>query len=62
MTHDLEEAIALSIEWLLCRRGPRRISLVTGAFPSNGRGYEVKLDPVFHELHRDIWHKLNRRC
>ena len=19
---------------------------------------EVKLDPLFHELHRDIWHKL----
>ena len=28
---------------------------MAGAMPEIG---EVKLDPAFHELHREIWHKL----
>src|SRR5471032_1471981 len=49
VTHDLEEAIALSArimgEWRVPLARPRDIS-------------EVKLDPAFHALHREIWQML----
>jgi NitT/TauT family transport system ATP-binding protein len=60
VTHDLEEAIALSDRVVIMSAGPAariigdwRVSLARPRDTS-----EVKLDPVFHELHRDIWHKL----
>ena len=60
VTHDLEEAIALSDRVVIMSAGPAahiigdwRVPLARPRDTS-----EVKLDPVFHELHRDIWHKL----
>jgi len=60
VTHDLEEAIALSDRVVIMSAGPAahiigdwRVSLARPRDIS-----EVKLDPKFHELHREIWHKL----
>src|SRR5262249_28359847 len=60
VTHDLEEAIALSDRVVIMSAGPAariigdwRVPLARPRDTS-----EVKLDPKFHELHRDIWHKL----
>ena len=60
VTHDLEEAIALSDRVVVMSAGPAariigdwRVSL---ARPRDIA--EVKLDPEFHRLHRDIWQTL----
>ena len=60
VTHDLEEAIALSDRVVIMSAGPAAriignwsVKLVRPRDIS-----EVKLDPAFHELHRDIWHML----
>jgi len=60
VTHDLEEAIALSDRVVIMSAGPAariigdwRVPLARPRDTS-----EVKLMPAFHELHREIWHKL----
>ncbi len=60
VTHDLEEAIALSDRVVIMSAGPAariigdwRVKLARPRDIS-----EVKLDPAFHELHREIWHLL----
>ncbi len=60
VTHDLEEAIALSDRVVIMSAGPAariigdwRVPLARPRDTS-----EVRLDPVFHALHREIWHKL----
>jgi len=60
VTHDLEEAIALSDRVVIMSAGPAariigdwRVALARPRDIS-----EVKLDPAFHALHRDIWHVL----
>ena len=60
VTHDLEEAIALSDRVVIMSAGPAariigdwRVPLARPRDTS-----EVKLMPAFHELHRDIWQKL----
>lgn len=60
VTHDLEEAIALSDRVLIMSAGPaarvigdHRIDL---ARPRDAA--DVRLDPRFHELHRTIWMQL----
>ncbi len=60
VTHDLEEAIALSDRVVIMSAGPAarvigdwRVALARPRDIS-----EVKLDPAFHELHREIWHSL----
>jgi NitT/TauT family transport system ATP-binding protein len=60
VTHDLEEAIALSDRVVIMSAGPAariigdwRVPLVRPRDIS-----EVKLDKAFHDLHRDIWHTL----
>lgn len=60
VTHDLEEAIALSDRVVIMSAGPAariigewRVPLLRPRDTS-----EVKLDPTFHDLHRDIWHRL----
>jgi NitT/TauT family transport system ATP-binding protein len=60
VTHDLEEAIALSDRVVIMSAGPAariigdwRVPLARPRDTS-----EVKLDLVFHELHRNIWQKL----
>ena len=60
VTHDLEEAIALSDRVVIMSAGPAarvigdwRVALARPRDIS-----EVKLDPAFHDLHREIWHML----
>ncbi len=60
VTHDLEEAIALSDRVVIMSAGPAARIIGDGRVPL-GRPRdiaEVKLDRAFHELHRDIWHTL----
>lgn len=60
VTHDLEEAIALSDRVVIMSAGPssRIIGDWRVTLPRPRDIAEVKLDPEFHVLHRDIWHKL----
>jgi NitT/TauT family transport system ATP-binding protein len=60
VTHDLEEAIALSDRVVIMSAGPAARIIGDWRVPlSRPRDIsEVRLDPAFHELHRDIWHKL----
>jgi NitT/TauT family transport system ATP-binding protein len=60
VTHDLEEAIALSDRVVIMSAGPAARIIGDWRVPL-GRPRdigEVKLEPAFHELHRDIWHTL----
>jgi NitT/TauT family transport system ATP-binding protein len=60
VTHDLEEAIALSDRVVIMSAGPAARIIgdwrVTLARPRDIS--EVKLDRAFHEMHREIWHSL----
>ncbi len=60
VTHDLEEAIALSDRVVIMSAGPA--SHIIGDWrvplPRPRDIGEVKLDPAFHDLHREIWHSL----
>ena len=60
VTHDLEEAIALSDRVVIMSAGPAAHIIGDWHVPlSRPRDTsEVKLDPAFHELHREIWQKL----
>jgi NitT/TauT family transport system ATP-binding protein len=60
VTHDLEEAIALSDRVVIMSAGPAARIIGDWRVPlSRPRDIsEVKLDPAFHDLHREIWHKL----
>ena len=60
VTHDLEEAIALSDRVVIMSAGPsaRIIGDWRVNLPRPRDISEVKLDPAFHALHRDIWHTL----
>ncbi len=60
VTHDLEEAIALSDRVVIMSAGPA--AHIMGEWevplPRPRDIAEVKLAPAFHELHREIWEKL----
>ena len=60
VTHDLEEAIALSDRVVIMSAGPSARIIGDWKVPlSRPRDIsEVRLDPAFHQLHRDIWHML----
>jgi NitT/TauT family transport system ATP-binding protein len=60
VTHDLEEAIALSDRVVIMSAGPASHIIGDWRVPlARPRDIgEVKLDSGFHDLHRDIWHKL----
>lgn len=60
VTHDLEEAIALSDRVVIMSAGPaaRILGQWHVALPRPRDIAEVKLDPAFHDLHREIWHVL----
>ncbi len=60
VTHDLEEAIALSDRVVIMSAGPAARVIGDWRVPlARPRDIsEVKLDPAFHELHREIWHML----
>ncbi len=60
VTHDLEEAIALSDRVVIMSAGPaaRIIGDWSIALARPRDIAEVKLDRAFHDLHREIWHML----
>ena len=60
VTHDLEEAIALSDRVVIMSAGPASRIIGDWRVPlARPRDIgEVKLDPAFHDLHREIWHML----
>jgi len=60
VTHDLEEAIALSDRVVIMSAGPaaRIIGEWTVPLARPRDTAEVKLDPAFHGLHREIWNVL----
>jgi len=60
VTHDLEEAIALSDRVVIMSAGPAAhiIGDWKVELPRPRDISEIKLDPAFHTLHRDIWHRL----
>jgi NitT/TauT family transport system ATP-binding protein len=60
VTHDLEEAIALSDRVVIMSAGPaaRIIGDWRVPLPRPRDISEVKLDPAFHQLHREIWQML----
>jgi NitT/TauT family transport system ATP-binding protein len=60
VTHDLEEAIALSDRVVIMSAGPAARVIGDWRVPlARPRDIsEVKLDPAFHDLHRDIWRML----
>jgi NitT/TauT family transport system ATP-binding protein len=60
VTHDLEEAIALSDRVVIMSAGPaaRIIGEWRVSLPRPRDIAEVKLDRAFHDLHREIWQML----
>jgi NitT/TauT family transport system ATP-binding protein len=62
VTHDLEEAIALADRVVVMSAGPA--ARIIGDFPiplTRPRDIsEIRLEPRFQELHRDIWHMLKK--
>jgi len=60
VTHDLEEAIALSDRVVIMSAGPaaRIIGDWRVQLPRPRDIAEVKIDRAFHELHREIWQML----
>jgi len=60
VTHDLEEAIALSDRVVIMSAGPAAHIIGDWRVPL-GRPRdigEIKLERAFHDLHREIWHRL----
>ena len=57
VTHDLEEAIALSDRVVIMSAGPaaRIIGNWRVPLPRPRDIAEIKADPAFHQLHREIW-------
>ena len=57
VTHDLEEAIALADRVVIMSAGPasRIIGDWTVPLPRPRDIFEVRLQPEFHALHREIW-------
>jgi NitT/TauT family transport system ATP-binding protein len=60
ITHDLEEAIALSDRVIVLSAGPatRPIGDYAIDLPRPRDVNEIRLTPRFVELHTEIWHKM----
>ena len=60
VTHDLEEAIALADRVVIMSAGPS--AGIIGDYPialARPRDIaEIKLEPAFHAIHREIWNAL----
>ena len=60
VTHDLEEAIALADRVVIMSAGPN--ARIIGDYPiplARPRDVaDIKLDALFHDIHREIWHAL----
>ncbi len=60
VTHDLEEAIALSDRVVIMSAGPE--ARIIGDFPIDlarpRDTADIRLDHRFHEIHREIWNRL----
>jgi NitT/TauT family transport system ATP-binding protein len=57
VTHELEEAIALADRVVVMSAGPAAhiVGVWPVTLPRPRDIAEIRLDPMFHELHRDIW-------
>jgi NitT/TauT family transport system ATP-binding protein len=57
VTHDLEEAIALADRVVIMSAGPsaRIIGDWRVPLPRPRDSFEIRLEPAFHALHREIW-------
>src|SRR5262249_13898518 len=57
VTHELEEAIALSDRVIIMSAGPAApiVGEWTGSLPRPRDIADVRLEPMFHKLHREIW-------
>lgn len=62
VTHDLEEAIALADRVVVMSAGPSARIIGDFSIPlARPRDIsEIKLEPRFQEVHRDIWHLLKK--
>ncbi len=60
ITHDLEEAIALSDRVIVMSAGPaaRLVGEFPVSLPRPRDIAEIRLDPAFHRLHKEIWSHL----
>lgn len=60
VTHDLEEAIALSDRVVIMSAGPRAHIMGEYVIPLQRPREisEIRLGPAFHDIHREIWHAL----
>jgi NitT/TauT family transport system ATP-binding protein len=60
VTHDLEEAIALSDRVVIMSAGPEARIIGDWRVPlTRPRDIsDIKLDPAFHDIHREIWQRL----
>jgi len=60
ITHDLEEAIALSDRVIVLSAGPATHPIGEYAIdlPRPRDVNEIRLTPRFVELHREMWHKM----
>jgi NitT/TauT family transport system ATP-binding protein len=60
VTHDLEEAIALADRVVVMSAGPAAgiIGDFTVALPRPRDIAEVRLEPAFHQIHKEIWSQL----
>jgi sulfonate transport system ATP-binding protein len=57
VTHDLEEAIALADRVVIISAGPSARIVGDWRVPLRRPrdSFEIRLEPAFHELHREIW-------
>ena len=56
VTHDLEEAISLADRVVIMGAGPASRIIGEWRVPLvRPRGMDVRLEPAFHQLHREIW-------
>jgi NitT/TauT family transport system ATP-binding protein len=62
VTHDLEEAIALSDEVFLLSAGPgsRLVGRYAVNLPRPRHLIDIKAEPAFHQLYREIWNDLRQ--